>query len=1424
MSNWDYIDEVDIIPKLPPNFDELRESKKWQERKEALEALLKVLTDNERLSTKVSYAELIGNVQTVLAKDANINCQALAARCIGKFATGLRSKFSAFATPLLPVIFDKMKEKKPILREPLVDCAMEVGRTMVSLEAGQEDILAALAKPNPQIKQQTALFVAKQLDLLVPAKQPKGFIKAVVPILGKLTGDADQDVREASLQGLGAIQRIIGDKNIKSLLGDLSSDEGKMKKIGEYAEKSAAAFAEEQAKNAPAPSSSAPAASAPAASSGSSGSPSSAPPSAEPAVEADPWDFLDAFDVLSKMPDGFDTNLESKKWQERKEALEGLLQLLTANPKLDPKANYGALIERLQKVLEKDANINVAALASNCITGIANGLRTKFQAFAISVAPIIFEKFKEKKPILRDPLVACIDAVVATSNLEALGEIVLAALGKPNPSIKTQTDLFLQRTFMKLNSQTMPKKTLKTLVPLLIKHSGDSDSEVRDASYAAMGAMMRAIGEKPSLQLLADIVTDNLKMGKIKEYHQKALAEAGPAEIAAMVQSIHKADAPPTTSAPPKKAAPPKRQVSEEETTEQEEEEPLKLPTGEKKKEEKKKAPTKENAENEPPVAPKSELLLNDNGEKAQRIKEEKQLKLVKWNFQAPTEEHITQLQTLLGNQAKVSLMSQLFHKDFKQHLAALDTLVRLVDTSPRSLLANSDLLFKWCTLRFFETNPAALIKVLELCKVLVELIRDTETPMSQEELTSFVPYLLLKTGEPKENMRTAVRDIINVLSDIVGPLKMTPMLLDALKSKNARQRSECLLVIESYIASTGISPLKALTVEKIVAPFVGDKDVNVRNAAINVLVACFRFEGDQMWKAAGRMADKDRSLVEERIKRSGAKPGSGVATSPPNGGPKIVVPQQQGSVVRRPASRSRTREPEPENDYNETIQSTTFSAGMKSGSRYALRDDVVSTAFNRLAENTNVVTPPQPPSVWPGNSFQMKRTNSSSSISSIDTSDQIQRSINNISSSLADVAQDAMYQVTYVLNQPEQRHLVDRKADLVFRASAAQLDMIIEDFSAGKDVTGTMEACSQMLFILMGGVEAEHGLEPLSASPETVKAIISSVLRCIIQIGSTDVGYAMARSLNRLAMRLVYRVELSNLLCGLILATIESIQQDNGITELISKLSSKWCEELEKRRAQLRASDIVDAFNKFYVCALAEKNMDINDVNVLVMDNYLERVILQQGDVVLDAARRLSTPHNHLTRMINKILQTMKERNIAPIMPGTLETRAPEEDDSVVVRTGVQVCVNNILRDLKNTSSYIEQLNKHVQSSDKCRNEYSVLVNTHTMGEAIEELVSEQTIYGAPIFNNPNVVNSMTVSWKVNDLLGKKVEETPTTPPNASRMDTTFVGTPLSRGEGSNTITRTRGNMIRPKQRPTMSREQHDELRSRLQQAKFGK
>ena len=49
------------------------------------------------------------------------------------------------------------------------------------------------------------------------------------------------------------------------------------------------------------------------------------------------------------------------------------------------------------------------------MTCVASGLRAKFAPYASTVVPVIFERFKEKKPQLRDPLVECIDAVYATT-------------------------------------------------------------------------------------------------------------------------------------------------------------------------------------------------------------------------------------------------------------------------------------------------------------------------------------------------------------------------------------------------------------------------------------------------------------------------------------------------------------------------------------------------------------------------------------------------------------------------------------------------------------------------------------------------------------------------------------------------------------------------------------------------------------------------------------------------------------------------------------------------------------------------------------------------------------------------------------------------------------------------------------------------
>jgi cytoskeleton-associated protein 5 len=75
-------------------------------------------------------------------------------------------------------------------------------------------------------------------------------------------------------------------------------------------------------------------------------------------------------------------------------------------------------------MLGSDANINCASQAAKCLIGFAKGLGTKFGPNVASVVPVIFDKFKEKKASLRDPLIGLIDAIFAISVSE-FGRIIL---------------------------------------------------------------------------------------------------------------------------------------------------------------------------------------------------------------------------------------------------------------------------------------------------------------------------------------------------------------------------------------------------------------------------------------------------------------------------------------------------------------------------------------------------------------------------------------------------------------------------------------------------------------------------------------------------------------------------------------------------------------------------------------------------------------------------------------------------------------------------------------------------------------------------------------------------------------------------------------------------------------------------------------
>ena len=59
--------------------------------------------------------------------------------------------------------------------------------------------------------------------------------------------------------------------------------------------------------------------------------------------------------------------------------------------------------------------------------------------------------------------------------------------------------------------------------------------------------------------------------------------------------------------------------------------------------------------------------------------------------------------------------------------------------------MANVDLILRWTTLRFFDTNTSVTLKSLEYLQSLFANLIITDYRMSDYEAYAFIPYLVLK-------------------------------------------------------------------------------------------------------------------------------------------------------------------------------------------------------------------------------------------------------------------------------------------------------------------------------------------------------------------------------------------------------------------------------------------------------------------------------------------------------------------------------------------------------------------------------------------------------------------------------------------------------------------------------------------------------
>lgn len=80
---------------------------------------------------------------------------------------------------------------------------------------------------------------------------------------------------------------------------------------------------------------------------------------------------------------------------------------------------------------------------------------------------------------------------------------------------------------------------------------------------------------------------------------------------------------------------------------------------------------------------------------------------------------------------------------------------------------------------------------------------------------------------------------------------------MEGLKSKNARQRAECLEVMGTIIDDYGITacvPSPAVCLKEV-AKQISDRDNSVRSAALNCVVQAYYIVGEKVYKMVGNVS-----------------------------------------------------------------------------------------------------------------------------------------------------------------------------------------------------------------------------------------------------------------------------------------------------------------------------------------------------------------------------------------------------------------------------------------------------------------------------------------------------------------------------------------------------------------------------------------
>ncbi|XP_043083580.1 cytoskeleton-associated protein 5 isoform X4 [Puntigrus tetrazona] len=866
----------------------------------------------------------------------------------------------------------------------------------------------------------------------------------------------------------------------------------------------------------------------------------------------DIMDLLPRSDISDKITSDMVSKISDKNWKIRKEGLDEVVAVISEAKFIQ--ANIGELPMALKGRLN-DSNKLLVQQTLSILQQIATAMGPSLKQHVKNLGIPVVTVLGDSKPNVRAAALSTLNAWVEQTGMKEWleGEDLSEELKKENPFLRQEMLGWLAEKLPTL--RTVPAD-LMLCVPHLYNCLEDRSGDVRKKAQDALPTFMMHLGyEKMSK------ATGKLKPAskdQVVSMLEKARAvmpakPAAPAKAAASKPLSSSAHAAKPASAPARNQSPSEDYSEPEPKPDTKKAKPA--GPAAKKGVVGKKPPVKAGAKDEEDKSGPIFILVPNS--KEQRIKEEKALKILKWNFITPRDEYVEQLKTQMSTCLAKWLQDELFHFDFQRHVKAIGAMIERMEAECEAVIGCLDLILKWFTLRFFDTNTSVLMKALEFLKLLFTMLSRKNYQLNDYEASSFIPYLILKVGESKDVVRKDVRAILTMLCKVYAASKVFPFLMEGTKSKNSKQRSECLDELGCLIENFGMNvcqptPAKAL---KEIAVHIGDRDTTVRNAALNTVVAAYNACGDQVFKLIGNLSEKEMSMLEERIKRSAKKT--------PAASAKQERPQRE-----HPTNPNATflRKPAQEEVPNKLSQARAQNAHLEQSApsipkEFQLDLDVFENNHTCASDIPDLVQHKLDEVLEPVMIPERKMRSVSPHFDDIhnSTASTINFVISQVASGDINTSIQALAQIDEVLRQADKAEAMSGHIDQFLIATFMQLRLIYNTHMA--DDRLDKKDIFKLYSCIIGNMLSLFSMESLAreASMGVLKDLMHGLITLMLDSRVEDIedGQQLIRSVNLLVVRVLEKSDQTNILSALLVLLQDSLIGTAGspmFSELVMK------------------------------------------------------------------------------------------------------------------------------------------------------------------------------------------------------------------------------------------------------------------------------